>query len=240
MMNRFRIQDSRFRNGILILILTFCFLLPTSINAQSVDILWQGETYVPPFYKGRNLWSSQSGIRFVAISQGLGNAANLNYKWTKNGTVLGNISGVGKNTLSFSDSILSKPQTIKVDIMSNQDKVLATASTFVTPISPTLAVYENNPLYGFMFHREVSGTHKLKEREVTFAAFPFFFDIVNRQDGVVSYEWHTNVGNVETGNMVTYRTPDNTSGSSEVQVRISNTEKILQDANKSFLVEFEN
>lgn len=223
------------------LLVTILLILPIlSLHAQEVDLLWQGDTYVPPFYKGRTLWSSQSGIRFVAIPQGLGNAANLNYKWTKNGTVLGNISGAGKNTISFSDSILSRPQTIKVDIMSDQDGVLATASTLVVPVLPTLSVYENNPLYGLMFHREVSGTHELKEREVTFGAFPFFFDIINRQDGVVSYEWRTNIGNVETGNMVTYRTPDNTSGLSEVRVRTFNTEKILQDANKSFLVEFKN
>src|SRR3990167_742525 len=102
----------------IIFLSTIYFLLTTVVLAQSVDILWQGDTYTPPFYKGKSLWSNQSRITFVAIPQGLGNPASLNYKWTKNGTVLGNINGIGKNTLSFTDSILSRPQTIRVDILS--------------------------------------------------------------------------------------------------------------------------
>src|SRR3989344_1490686 len=138
------------KNLIFTLILTSCFLLPTSINAQSIDILWQGETYTPPFYKGKTLLSTQSGITLVAIPHGLGSSANLNYKWTRNGTVLGNISGRGKNTLTFVDSVLSRSQTFKVDILSSEDKVLASAFHTFIPTSPNLAVSENNPLYGFM------------------------------------------------------------------------------------------
>ena len=228
------------RNWIFILILTPYFLLPTSINAQSVDILWQGETYTPPFYQGRALWSKQSGITFVAIPQSLGNSANLNYKWSKNGTVLGNISGIGKNSLSFVDSILSKSQTIKVEIISNEGEVLASASTIVTPSSPTIAVYENSPLYGFMFHRETMGIHKLQQREATFTAFPLFFSTSNRADNALKYEWRTNVGGVETGDSVTYRTPDNASGSSEVRVNVSNINSIMQNVNENFLIQFDN
>lgn len=224
--------------ALVLFILTSYSLLLTLARAQEVDILWQGETYTPPFYKGRTLWSSQSRINFVAIPQGLGNSANLNYKWSRNGTVLGNINGVGKNTLSFSDSILSRPQTIKVEISSNQDLVLASESVTITPISPILIVYENNPLYGFMFHQETSGTHELREREITFSAFPFFFSILSRADDVINYEWRTNVGEVETRNSVTYRTPDDATGSSAVQVQVSNQAKITQDATKSFLVQF--
>ena len=207
-------------------------------QAQEVDILWQGETYTPPFYKGRTLWSSQSRITFVAIPHGLGNPANLNYKWTKTGTVLGNINGVGRNTISFVDSILSRPQTIKVDIIDSDKTVLASASTRVVPLSPTLAIYENNPLYGFMFHRETSGTYGLQEREITFAAFPFFFSASNRADIALGYEWRTNAGGVETRNSVTYRTPEDATGFSEIQVHASNEGKITQTANKNFLIEF--
>ncbi len=221
---------------------TILLILPiVHLRAQEVDLLWQGETYTPPFYKGRTLWSSQSRITFLAIPHGagIGNPANLAYKWTQNGTVLGNINGIGKSTLSFTDSVLSKPQTIKVEILSGQDTVLASASVIVTPISPLLAIYENNPLYGFMFHRETSGVHELEGREVTFTAFPFFFSALNRNDNGVSYAWLTNVGGeADTKNSVTYRAPDDTAGSSQVEARASSKDKILQSANKSFLIKF--
>ena len=222
----------------LLLASCFLFLASTTTHAQSVDLLWQGETYAPPFYKGKSLWSNQSRITFFAMTNGLGNPANLGYKWTKNGTVLGNINGIGKNTLAFTDSILSRPQTIKVEILSEQKTVLASASVFVIPTPPVLAVYENNPLYGFMFHKEMAGEYKLQEKEVTFTAFPLFFSALNRIDNSVEYEWRTNVGDAENKNSVTYRAPDDATGASQIQVSASNKEKILQSSNKSFLIEF--
>ena len=223
-----------------IFILLLLILPILHLRAQVVDILWQGETYTPPFYEGRSLWSKQSRITLVAIPQGLGSAANLNYKWTRNGTVLGNINGIGRNYISFLDSILSRPQIIKVEILSGQNVVLASTFVTVTPTASALAVYENNPLYGFMFHRETSGTHPLKEKEITFTAFPFFFSTSNRMDDIISYEWRTNVGEAETKNSVTYRSPDNTVGSSQVSVSASNKNQITQDASKNFLIEFGN
>ena len=210
-----------------------------SLNAQSVDLLWQGDTYTPPFYEGASLWSSQSMITFLAVPNGLGDPANLFYIWTKDGTVLGNYNDVGKNSLSFYDTIISRPQTIKVDVLPfDESEILASATVFVAAISPTLAIYENNPLYGFMFHRETSGTHRLEDREVTFTAFPLFFTALNRFDSTLGYEWQTNVGNVETRNSVTYRTPEDASGISSVQVRALSRDKILQSGDNSFLVEF--
>ena len=224
-----------------ILLVLFLLILPVlNLQAQSVDLLWQGETYVSPFYKGRALWSGQSKVTLLAIPQGLGSPANLNYKWSRNGTILGNINGIGKNTLAFTGSVLSKRETIKIEIVSNQNAVLASESVTLTPASPILAIYENNPLYGFMFHRETSGTYELKEREVTFSAFPFFFSALDRRGSTLKYEWRTNAGGVENTNSVTYRTPDDATGSSEVRVNTSHGDKIMQNANKNFLIQFGN
>ena len=222
------------------LLITLLFLPIFPLHAQSVDLIWQGDTYTPPFYQGRALWSNQSRITFVAIPHNLGNPASLYYKWTKNGTVLGNINGVGKNTLSFTDSILSRPQTIEVDIISsNQETVLAGASVFVAPISPVLAIYENNPLYGFMFHKETSRIHELKDKEVTFTAFPLFFSSINRDNNAINYEWRANIGEeAGTRNSITYRAPDDTIGTSQVMVSASHKDNIVQSSSKSFLIKF--
>ncbi|MEX2013877.1 MAG: hypothetical protein WD896_00800, partial [Parcubacteria group bacterium] len=163
---------------IALLFLALPFLIPLpNLEAQEVDILWQAETYTPPFYKGKSLWSNESKITLLAIPSGAGtgNPANLTYRWTKNGTVLGNINGVGKNTIAFTDSIISRPQTIQVDIISAEQGKIASASLTLASSPPSLAIYENNPLYGFMFHKEVGGVYELQGEEVTFTAFPFFF-----------------------------------------------------------------
>lgn len=223
-----------------IFMLATYYLLPTTTYSQTVDLLWQGETYTRPFYKGKSLWSRQSRITLVAIPQGLGNAANLNYRWTKNGTILGNINGVGRNTLSFTDTILSRAQTIQVEIVGSSGEILAGTSVFVSPTTPRLLVYENNPLYGFMFHRAVGDSYELEEGEVTFGAFPFFFSATSRLGQNINYEWRTNTGGVETAGSATYRAPEDTVGSSRIEVRVANEEKVAQTGGKSFLIEFGN
>ncbi|MBI2086782.1 MAG: hypothetical protein HYT69_01260 [Candidatus Zambryskibacteria bacterium] len=220
-----------------VFILTFYFLIltPAIAFAQSVDILWQGEGYTPPFYYGRTLWSSQSRITLVAVPQGLGNSTALNYKWSRNGTVLGSISGVGKNTLSFVDSVLSKSQAIKIEIVSSEGDTLAQSSTVITPVSPSLLVYENSPLYGFMFHREVGGNYILREPEVTFDTFPLFFSASD-----IAYQWGTNSGKSSTESSATYRAPEEGSGEAFISIEVKSANKILQSAKKSFLVKFGN
>jgi hypothetical protein len=218
--------------------LVILFSFPGFLQAQSVDILSQGEGYVPPFYQGRNLWSKQAPLTLTAIPQGLGNPNNLNYVWIKNGTVLGLISGVGKNSMTVADSIFSKPVNIKVEITGADDSVLAENSINITAVAPEISVYENNPLYGFMFHREVVSSYKMDDEEVTFSAFPLFFSTPERTSAVVDYKWRTNGTQGEEQSSITYRTPEGASGFSNIEVRGSNNYVLSQTARKSFLIQF--
>ncbi len=220
-----------------LLLTTYC-LLPTAISAQSVDLLSQGKSYTTPFYKGAALWSKQGLATVLAIPQGLGNPASLNYRWIQDGTVLGNISGAGKNSLSFSDSLFSKPMTIEVEIVAGDEEILAKNQMTLIPQNPLIMVYENNPLYGFMFHQEVGGNYLLEEAEITFGAFPFFFDTPSQRSSNLVYKWSTNAGESQDGPSVTYRTPEEGSGSSSVSVSVSAPEKIMGAVGKTFLVQF--
>ena len=217
----------------LFLLSTTYLLLTTSAFAQSVDILWQGNGYVPPFYEGRTLWAKQSVITLVAVPEGLGNPSSLNYKWTRNGTVLGNISGTGRNSLSFKDSIFSKPYAVKVEIIDGDEEVLAEATETLRSKEVSLLIYENHPLYGYMFHREVGGVFKLNREEVTLSAFPLF---AGQREG--SYSWRTNDGTASGGTSATYRVPEGASGASNVRVSFSDSSVIMQPVERSFLIQF--
>jgi len=225
------------RKVYLLLLIILLFSPLSNIGAQEVDILWQGETYSPPFYKGRDLWSRQSNITLVAVPQGLGNPANLNYRWSRNTVVLGSLSGIGRNFLSLEDSVISRPQTIRVSIFAGETR-LATDVIQIVPVSPSLVIYESNPLYGFMFHKKVSETYPLGNREVTFTAFPFFFSVADRSGSDIEYQWGSNAGDVITTNSATYRAPDQTSGFARIQVRSKSEDKILQSAGEGFLIQF--
>lgn len=211
-------------------------------TTNSVDLLWQAETYTPPFYEGRALWSSESHITFVAIPHISGtDPSSLYYRWSQDGTVLGSSSGINKRSLSFSDSVLSLRTEVRVDIMPGIGKgVLASASVSLKPIVPRVIVLEKHPLYGLMFHRPVGSSFDLVSDEVTFSAIPLFAAVSARTVPALSYTWTTNNGDIRNGNTVTYRVPKNASGSSSIRLRTTNTRVLSQPQEKSFTVQFDN
>jgi len=227
----------------LILLLVVGYLLLVSAQsalAQEVELLWQGETYTPPFYEGKSIWSTHSRITIVALPSipNIQNINNLEYIWTKNGEVQGTISGVGKNYFSFSDSIFSKPTLIKVSVLSSDGSSLVSKEIELTPSFAKVLVYENNPLYGLMFHKEVGELYSINNNEVTFTSFPLFFSTIVKNSNVVDYSWTSNAGKGENSNSVTYRVPDGTSGSSRITAKASHTNKFKQGGQKTFIVEF--
>jgi len=223
-----------------ILLITVTLLMPIfSLQAQEVNLIWSADTYVPPFYKGLPVFSSQSVVNFIAIPIGLGPTSEMEFIWTKNGTIVGGASGAYRNTFASLDTIISKPQTIKIEILSEHNGS-ASSTVTVTPTAPGMLVYENNPLYGYMFHKDVGQTFELKEKEITLAAFPIFFASPTRYDSEIKYQWLNNNNGSETRNQITYRTPDGASGSAQISVRANNLSDILQEATKGFLLKFNN
>jgi hypothetical protein len=220
------------------LVFTAILLAPLLSHGAEVDLIWQGGTYTPPFYKGLSLWSKQSDLTLVAVPQGFNKPSGLVYRWTLDGSVLGTVSGVGKDSLFLTDSILSKPRTIKIDIFSSDDTLLATNSLTLTPGLPQILVYEDNPLYGLMLHHEIGANFALKESEVTLAAVPLYFSASSPLDPALNYEWRTNSGSLETKNTVTYRVLDGQKGNSQVSLHINNKNKLMQDVSRAFSVEF--
>jgi hypothetical protein len=217
-----------------------------TLQPASVDLLWQGRGYTPPFYKGRTAWTNQGQITFYAVASVLGssgtkvNPSNLVYRWSKDGTVLGASSGAGKSIITLSDSVLSLPENISVDIMTDQSTVVATQSINLTPFAPSVLVYEDNPLYGILFNNEAGGGMSVSnQQEFSFVALPLFFSSMNKDASNVGYSWSTNntAGN-QTTSMVTYRSPNQNSGSSNISVQINSKTSLLQTANKSFIVNF--
>jgi hypothetical protein len=220
------------------------FSKSTTISPSEIDFLWQGETYIPPFFEGRALWSNQTTLILMAIPHvgatggGELNPSNLNYKWKLNGKVLGSQSGKGVNSLSITDSVLSIPQTVKLEVYSDQGILLASSSITLQPSKPSLLVYEKNPLYGISFHKEVGTNYLMREKEVSFITFPYFFSIERGLESFLQYLWRTNTGITDTSNTVTYRAPEEGGGSSQVTVKTSNPAKLLQVGQKNFVVQF--
>ena len=154
--------------------------------------------------------------------------------------MLGSVSGTGRNSLTFKDSIFSKPYRVRVEILDQFEEVLAESEIVVTAQGPMLLVYEDNPLYGFMFHSEVGESFKLAKSEATLAAFPLFASPAERETATFSYRWSTNSGDAWSGNSVTYRAPEDAGGLASVNLTFSNSGTISRPIERKFLIQFGN
>ncbi|MHB0978313.1 MAG: hypothetical protein ACYC1K_02860 [Minisyncoccota bacterium] len=220
------------------------FIKTVVVQPGEVDLLWQGKSYTPPFYKGRSLWSNQGQVILFAVPHTSSpdgtplRPSNLIYRWSKDGTVLGSQSGAGKNSITLTDSVLSLPQTITVEVLSDANTIVGSKSIRLASITPSVLIYEDSPLYGPLFNREVGEKFVLGSQEVSFSAFPLFFSTVSNSAQNISYSWGTNNVSEQPGSKITFRAPSEGSGSSNISLKIDNTLKLLQGTQRSFLVQF--
>ncbi len=218
------------------------------VNPAGVDIVWQADSYVPPFYKGKALYSYQSRITIIALpdvanSEGLKiNPSNLIYKWTKDGKVLGGISGYGKNKFSFQKSILSSPTEIEVEVTSSDKNIKTSGSITLDPVEPKVVIYENNPLYGVIYEKAIANEFKLNGTEIALTATPYFFNNDEVNNKKIKYDWNMNGQNIsdrQNARGITFRNTDGGKGSTEISVDLQNNENELQSARTSAVLNYE-
>ncbi len=214
---------------------------------ENLDLIWHSDGYTPPLYKGKALYPSEGTVTFIAIPEFIASdgtsipSKDLIYTWTKDDTVLGDLSGYGRNTLTIKGDAISSPIVMQVDVQ-NQDGSFQASKAIELDTSNTQAlIYQSNPLYGILFNKAVPQSFNLGEKEVSFEAYPYFFSATNRNDPTLSYSWsmnNTSVNIPSTQDNLTFRNDNNSSGNSSVSVNISTNDKILQSASENFNLTF--
>ncbi len=219
-----------------------------NILPSSVDIIWQSDSSVPPFYKGKAMFSHQNNISFIAVphitySGKEISASNLVYTWKRNGSVVEDASGYGKNVYSFTGSLISRPLDIEVEVYSPNTNSTASGNTKVSPIDPLVIFYKKSPLYGIELQRNIYSSEQMLEPEITVVAVPLFFGVKQYNDRSLVYKWSINgklTGDDTSQNTQVFRPAEGVSGSSQISISIENTKKILQLAKNSFNLSFDN
>jgi hypothetical protein len=219
-----------------------------TLRPAEVDLLWEADTYTPPFYEGKALPSSRSGLRIVATPNftsagGLSlNPEDLIYTWERGSRVLGSLSGRGKNTLEIEAAQLYNQLLISVRVESVDGTLLAGNSVLVPALTPEVVLYEDHPTRGMLLERALPETFDLEEEEVTLTAIPFFFSTNERNESHMTYSWSVDGTNVapQTGNpsSITLR-PTGGSGRSSLSVDLRNQQSLLQIARSSLSINYE-
>jgi hypothetical protein len=219
-------QDGRYLNEVI------------SIVPAEVEILWQSDSYIPPFYRGKSLATKYSNLKIVALpnfttTNGSSmDASNLFYKWKINSEELN--SGYGRTSVIGQLDTKNLRNTVSVDVSTLDDTIHATHYIQTQVSSPLIIFYENSPLLGVIHNKSIPDNFFLNQPEITIEAEPYFS---NKAD--LSYFWGINdeplTPSKNDESRLIVRQPPSNSGESTLNMLASSP---FQSLEKSITIKF--
>jgi hypothetical protein len=203
-----------------------------------VDILWQANTYTPPFYKGKALFTPEANVTFIALPNIIIGGKRVDpsdvvYKWKVDRTVDGANSGFGRNSYDYTGSIILRPVLIQAEVYAATNDSFKGINGFqLSHVFPQALVYEDNPLYGILFNKALRNQYTIKDDEVELSVIPYFFSTEGK-NSAVTYKWNLNSATLPIPTFQSsaiFRRQDDKKGSANIALIIGNPSKILQKA----------
>lgn len=214
------------------------------VRPARVSLVWEADTYTPPFYKGKALYGHQSTLHVTALPDFVTqngtrrDPSRLVYRWKQNGSVMSEASGFGKQTFSFEGTVITRPFTVDVEVTDPNSTLKGVASLRIASSEPKLLMYEDSPLYGIRFSKALSGIFNLDKEEATLGAVPYFFSVESPE--ALDYTWIMNSRELGSKNSaVTFRNETGESGVSNLSVKAENKLKFLQFGSQNTSIQFE-
>ena len=168
------------------------------IRPTEMDLLWESDAYIPPFFRGRSLPSAGTTLKMEALPRfKLKSGAqvpleNIVFTWRRNGYVIANVSGRGRSRARIPAPALFGADGISVEARSIDGIYGAEISTIIRSEEPHLSVYENHPLFGIQYHAALGAQNFFDATEVSLAAIPYYADASDQNDGALIYAWEVN------------------------------------------------
>lgn len=221
------------------------FSKTVTLNPAGVDLVWEANSYVPPFYKGKALHPRQGSLKVVAMPEFVKNGRrilpqNLIYQWSNGVNVYQNQSGYGKSVIILDGSILGKEENIEVLVTDPINNLVAQGFIDITPVDPEIVFYQNDPYYGHIFDQSLAKSFDLKTEEIQILVAPYYF--TKEATGLLQYNWTLNnqsVPSLADSRTAIFRRPEGEKGRSIVSLQMENIGRILQQASGSLIMNFD-
>ena len=216
----------------------------------SVTLVWEADTYVPPFYMGKRLYTPGASVRVLAIPDVRDNlggripAQNLVFKWSLNNTPLLDRSGLGKNVFSFTGKQLNDGEAVSVEVLRSGGIVAARGEILIEGEDPVLLLYKHDPLRGMLYHAALTKSVTLSDTETSIQAEPYFISGDTRRTPYTIFTWGLNDREVtpdaKDPTRLTLRQSNGEEGSARLSLELQNADltKLLQRASASLTILF--
>lgn len=210
---------------------------------STVDLLWQADTYVPPFYKGKALPTHRSRIRAVAIPAFAAgeDAKRQVYAWNINRSTRAG-QGTGVSTTNVEATWDGSRISLSVDVQS-QDKVARASRTVsIASVKPEIRFYEHSPLYGVRYDHALSERIRVSAPEYIVRAVPYFFSKPDRDYGYLVYRWNIDGRDIELppGNQDDLTILGGESVSRNIFLKVYSEKRVTQVAANGVMIDFSN
>lgn len=215
-----------------------------SWNPFGLTVLWEADTYTPPFYRGKALLTAQAKVRAVALPDNMGgqnalDAGNLVYVWEKDGTKISEASGYGKNSFFFSGPKPYERMNVKVSASSVNDTINSDTRINLPLSQPFILFYEKHPLLGVWYNRPFDTNITLSRKEFSMSAEPYFFSSETSETPALKYDWAINGNATQNyGRTITLRNDTGGKGDSAISLAMRSIRQTFQSASQELLVHF--
>jgi hypothetical protein len=216
------------------------------VTPLEADLLWEAvDSYVPPFYKGKALLSSEGLVKVVAIPNirnangALLKPSDFSYAWNRNYNADAGASGYAKNSYLFRHSYLNDQERVSVTMSSQSGGFRTTKNIALAATAPNVIVYENDPQRGVRYERAIrSDSYFLIPKEgASFVAAPFYFSPKDATSAELDYVWTVNNSTVTVpGAKNVFSVRPQESGVAEIKVAVENIHKLFQAASRTLSV----
>lgn len=214
------------------------------IRPINMIIAWEADTYTPPFYEGKAMYSDQAKLKLVAETYGntaTGSIVPLDtiYTWKKDNRTIQDQSGLGANvaTIDNDKSILS---LISIELLAESfDRSVKTSKKISIDTSKLeLEYYTLDQAMGIASHPIKTGDIISKDT-TSIVAVPYFMAYSSLDNPLVEYEWYINSKKVNNTVPVIGIEHPGKDGYAQVEAVIKSKDRLFQRAQKIIRLVFE-
>gem|GEM_PF-3489276 len=215
-----------------------------SLTPGDVAVLWEANTYIPPFYKGKPLPSYKSTIKLVpfptiSVRGRTLSPDNLLYKWSRNYRNIKEISGYGKRFSVLQTGGGAQQERLQLTVSDPESGATTERAVTITIAEPKVLLYGGSPLQGVRYERVLGSELLVGELETTVRAEPFFFSNEELENGSSPVQFTQNGRGIPSLYRTVVLQRPSQGGTSRIEASIENPLRVLQVARKGISIKYQ-